>query len=123
MTCSEPVRALGGMGRAVSASDSDLLASTVAGDADAFATFYRRHVGAVTGFAVRLGATSDDVADIVSETFIVALTRAGRFVPVSGTAQPWLLGSRGGPRRGGPGQGVGRRRLAANGSLAQRTDG
>lgn len=92
LTCSEPVRALGGMGRAVSASDSNLLASTVAGDADAFATFYRRHVGAVTGFAVRLGATSDDVADIVSETFIVALTRAGRFVPVSGTAQPWLLG-------------------------------
>jgi RNA polymerase sigma factor (sigma-70 family) len=87
-----PVRALLGMGCGVDASDSGLLASAAAGDAHAFAAFYRRHVAAVTGLAVRLGATLDDVADIVSETFIVALARAGRYTAVSDTARPWLLG-------------------------------
>jgi RNA polymerase sigma-70 factor (ECF subfamily) len=76
----------------VNTSDSSLLASTVVGDADAFATFYRRHVGAVTGFAVRLGATSDDVADILSETFTLALAGADRYVPMSDSARPWLRG-------------------------------
>jgi hypothetical protein len=37
--------------------------------------------------------------------------------------EPQPQGSRGGPRRGGPGQGGRRRRLTANGSIAQRTDG
>lgn len=73
-------------------SDAACLTSAAAGDPEAFARLYRRHRAAVTGFAVRLGASTDDVADIVSETFVVALTRAGRYVPVSDTARPWLLG-------------------------------
>jgi RNA polymerase sigma factor (sigma-70 family) len=80
------------MGRDAEAGDDVLLASAAAGDGDAFAAFYRRHVRAVTGLAVRLGATPDEVADIVSETFIVALDRAGRYVAASDTARPWLLG-------------------------------
>jgi RNA polymerase sigma factor (sigma-70 family) len=80
------------MGRDVVAGDADLLASAAAGDGDAFAAFYRRHVGAVTGLAVRLGVTPDEVADIVSETFIVALDRAESYVPQSDSARPWLLG-------------------------------
>lgn len=80
------------MERTVDSSDADLLASAARGHPDAFAALYRRHVGAVTGFAVRLGATPDEVADIVSETFIVGLDRAGRYRPVGETARPWLLG-------------------------------
>ena len=34
-------------------SDGELLAATVRGDADAYATLFRRHVSAVTGFAIR----------------------------------------------------------------------
>jgi DNA-directed RNA polymerase specialized sigma24 family protein len=67
-------------------SDSRCLASAAAGDADAFARLYRHHLGAVTGVAIRPGTTPDDVADIVSETSIIALA-ARRWGPAPATAR------------------------------------
>jgi RNA polymerase sigma-70 factor, ECF subfamily len=84
--------ALPDMEPAVTPVDASLLSSAAHGDADAFAVFYRRHVPAVTGLAVRLGTAPNDVADVVSETFLIALERAGRYVQASDTARPWLLG-------------------------------
>ena len=46
--------------------DERLLADTAAGDADAFAAFFRRHEPAVTRFCTRRCETPDDVADAVA---------------------------------------------------------
>jgi RNA polymerase sigma-70 factor (ECF subfamily) len=64
--------------------DEALLAATAAGDADAFAAFYRRHLALVVGFG--LGATGDReaAADLAGEVFAAAL---GAMWPVSGRAR------------------------------------
>jgi hypothetical protein len=49
--------------------DQDLLAATAAGDGDAFAMFWRRHLRIVMGFGIHRCATSEDVADLVADTF------------------------------------------------------
>ena len=72
--------------------DHRLLEATVGGDADAFAQLYRRHERAVTRFVIRRSASADEVADVVSDTFLVALRRAGSYTPVHDSALPWLLG-------------------------------
>lgn len=73
-------------------SDAELLTAAAVGDEDAFATFFRRHAADVTGFAVRRASHPDEVADIVSETFLIALQAAGRYRPETPTASPWLFG-------------------------------
>jgi RNA polymerase sigma factor (sigma-70 family) len=72
--------------------DAELLTAAAVGDEDAFAAFFRRHASAVTGFAVRRAKDPDEVADIVSETFLIALQAAGRYRPETPTAAPWLFG-------------------------------
>lgn len=69
-----------------------LLSAAAAGDADAFAEFFRRHVRAITAYAVRRCVNSEDVADLVSETFLAALQASGRYRPESDTALPWVFG-------------------------------
>jgi DNA-directed RNA polymerase specialized sigma24 family protein len=86
------VAALLGMDAAEPPDDARLLELAARGDATAFTTFYRRHVGPVTGLAVRLGTDPDEVADVVSETFVIALDRAPRYRAESPSARPWLLG-------------------------------
>jgi RNA polymerase sigma-70 factor (ECF subfamily) len=73
-------------------SDAELLVASAAGEGDAFAVFFRRHVRAVTGYALRVARNPDQVADLVSETFLVALEAAGRYRPETPTGLPWLLG-------------------------------
>ena len=73
-------------------SDGELLAATVCGDADAYATLFRRHVGAVTGFALRRVRNAHEAADLVGDTFLVALEAAPRYREELPTALPWLLG-------------------------------
>ncbi len=73
-------------------SDGELLAATVRGDADAYATLFRRHVGAVTGFALRRVRNAHEAADLVGDTFLVALEAAPRYREELPTALPWLLG-------------------------------
>jgi RNA polymerase sigma-70 factor (ECF subfamily) len=71
--------------------DADLVAATATGDGRAFELLVARHHVAVHRFvARRIGVT--DAEDIVSETFEVALRRAGSYRPLTEHALPWLLG-------------------------------
>jgi RNA polymerase sigma factor (sigma-70 family) len=72
--------------------DQELLAATAAGDGEAFAIFWRRHTSTVMAFGIHHCATSEDVADLVADTFLAAFRAAGRYRPQTATAAPWLLG-------------------------------
>jgi RNA polymerase sigma factor (sigma-70 family) len=72
--------------------DQELLAATAAGDGEAFAIFWRRHTSTVMAFGIHHCATSEDVADLVADTFLAAFRAADRYRPQTATAAPWLLG-------------------------------
>jgi RNA polymerase sigma-70 factor (ECF subfamily) len=72
--------------------DAILLEESARGDADSFACFFRRYVGPITLYAVRRCNDPEDVGDLVAETFLVALQAAGRYIPETDTALPWLFG-------------------------------
>ena len=72
--------------------DQELLAATAAGDGEAFAIFWRRHTSTVMAFGIHHCATSEDVADLVADTFLAAFRAAGRYRAETATAAPWLLG-------------------------------
>ncbi|HEY7468627.1 MAG TPA: RNA polymerase sigma factor [Acidimicrobiia bacterium] len=72
--------------------DAELLVASSAGSAEAYSVFFRRHVSAITRYAVRRCANPDDVADLVGECFLVALQAAHRYIPETDTALPWLFG-------------------------------
>lgn len=93
------------------AGDHVLLQRTDAGDADAFAEFFRRHEPAITSFAVRRATDPHEVADIVADTFLVALRRAGDFRADRPTALPWLYGIAGHVLRDRHRRGAAARRL------------
>ncbi len=71
-------------------SDAELLAAGPE-DADAFAIFYRRHVGHVLTLA-RRHARPDEAGDLVAEVFASALVHRRRFDPARGSAGAWLAG-------------------------------
>ncbi len=71
-------------------SDAELLAAGP-DDADAFAIFYRRHVGDVLALA-RRHARPDEAGDLVAEVFASALVHRRRFDPARGAAGAWLAG-------------------------------
>jgi RNA polymerase sigma factor (sigma-70 family) len=73
-------------------SDEDLLVAARSGDADAFAVFYRRHAGAVTGFHRRRVASAELAFDLTAETFASLVSALGRFDPARGSARGWLFG-------------------------------
>jgi RNA polymerase sigma-70 factor (ECF subfamily) len=72
--------------------DEALLAAGAAGDADAFAAFYRRHLGLVVGFGMRATGDREATADLTAEVFAAALAACGRYRPQHDTAAPWLIG-------------------------------
>jgi RNA polymerase sigma-70 factor (ECF subfamily) len=72
--------------------DAELLRASSAGSADAYSVFFRRHVDAITRYAIRRCLSPEDVADLVGECFLVALQAAHRYVPETDTALPWLFG-------------------------------
>ncbi len=72
--------------------DDDLLLATADGDAEAFAVFYRRHVGEVLGFLSRRTGSYELAADLAGETFAGALLGCGRYRPGGAPALAWLLG-------------------------------
>jgi RNA polymerase sigma-70 factor (ECF subfamily) len=76
----------------VDRTDAELLSAAANGDGDAYAVLFQRHVRAVTSYAVRRCSNSDEVADLVAETFMTALGAAGRYRPELPTALPWLFG-------------------------------
>ena len=76
----------------VDRSDAELLRASSAGSAEAYSVFFRRHVAAITRYAVRRCPNPDDVADLVGECFLVALQASHRYIPETDTALPWLFG-------------------------------
>jgi RNA polymerase sigma factor (sigma-70 family) len=72
--------------------DEALLAASAAGDADAFAVFYRRHLGLVVGFGVRATGDREAAADLAGEVFATALGACGRYRAQHDSAAPWLIG-------------------------------
>jgi len=73
-------------------SDEDELQRARDGDADAFAAFYRRHVGALLGYFMRRTRDAEQSADLCAETFAAALVGLHRFDPERGPAVAWLFG-------------------------------
>jgi len=75
------------------ATDGDLLAAVVAGDGQAFATFYRRHLPAVLAFLLRETGDREVTADLAAEVFAAVFLFARRFrAREAGSARPWVVG-------------------------------
>jgi RNA polymerase sigma factor (sigma-70 family) len=72
--------------------DAKLLALTAAGDKDAFAAFYRRHLPAVVSFALRATGDREIAADLAGEVFAAALQSCERYEARHESAAPWLYG-------------------------------
>lgn len=71
-------------------SDEELL-EAVANDPEAFAAFYRRHVGWVLGFCARRTRDPEQAADLTAEVFAAALSSSRRFRPERASARTWLF--------------------------------
>ena len=69
-----------------------MLLATARGEADAFAEFYRRHVGEVLGFLARRAGSYELAADMAGETFAGALLGCRRYRADGPPAMAWLLG-------------------------------
>lgn len=63
----------------------------LAGDAEAFGTFYARHVDVVRAYVARRVRRADLTFDLVAETFARALQARHRYDPGRGPAIAWLL--------------------------------
>lgn len=72
--------------------DAALLRDTLAGDDDAFATIYRRHLPAVVRFCLRQTRDAELAADLAAEVFAQALVSAASYEPERGSLLGWLLG-------------------------------
>ncbi len=74
-------------------SDAELIASTRAGDADAFAVLYERHVDAARACARRLTRSRADADDLVAEAFAKVLSALRRGKGPDLAFRPYLLTS------------------------------
>lgn len=72
--------------------DDELLARAATGDGDAFACFYRRHLGAIAGYLVRRTSDPEVAADLTAEVFAAALIACPRYRPGGPPALAWLYG-------------------------------
>jgi RNA polymerase sigma-70 factor (ECF subfamily) len=80
------------MGRRDEDDDNALLGRYIAGDADAFVVFYRRHLAAVVGFFLRRTGDRELAADLTAEVFAAALLAAPRYRPGERPALAWVYG-------------------------------
>jgi RNA polymerase sigma-70 factor (ECF subfamily) len=78
----------------VAATDRDLWAAAVGGEADAFGVLFDRHSRAVYNFAFRWTVDWALAEDLASEVFLTAWRRRSEvvFTTESGSVLPWLLG-------------------------------
>jgi len=72
--------------------DDQLLAAAAAGEAGAFAAFYRRHIAVVLAYLGRRVDSRELAADLAGETFAAALIACARYRPGESPALAWLLG-------------------------------
>jgi RNA polymerase sigma factor (sigma-70 family) len=81
------------MARASRATDGELLTAVVAGDGQAFASFYRRHLPVVVAYLLRETGDREATADVTAEVFAAVFLVARRFrARGAGSARPWVLG-------------------------------
>jgi RNA polymerase sigma factor (sigma-70 family) len=82
------------MNGVVAATDRELWAAAVDGDAEAFGALFERHSRAVYNFAFRSTANWAAAEDAASEVFLTAWRRRSEvvFTTESGSVLPWLLG-------------------------------
>jgi RNA polymerase sigma factor (sigma-70 family) len=73
-------------------SDDALLVATAAGDGDAVAVFYRRHVDTVVAFLRARVGDQELVLDLVAETFAAVIESAPRYRAGEAPAVVWVLG-------------------------------
>jgi RNA polymerase sigma-70 factor, ECF subfamily len=71
--------------------DVSLLARVTEGSAEALASLYDRHSGAVYTIAARTTGDASVAADVVQETFLALWDRAESFDPARGSLRGWLL--------------------------------
>lgn len=72
--------------------DADLWRSALAGDADAFAVLFERHLDTVYRFCVRRLGSVTDADDLTSLTFLEVWRKRARARLVDDSLRPWLLG-------------------------------
>ncbi|WP_205856198.1 RNA polymerase sigma factor [Phytoactinopolyspora endophytica] len=72
-------------------SDDALLAGMATGDADAMATFVRRHQARVYGLALSVVGVPAVAEEVAQETFVRAWRHAGNYDPRRARATTWLL--------------------------------
>ena len=71
--------------------DADLLERVAEGSAEALASLYDRHAGAVYSIAARTIGDATVASDVVQETFLALWDRAELFDPTRGSLRGWLL--------------------------------
>ena len=86
-----PVGAAPGVGRTAGSEDESLVRRMAAGDDEALGVLYDKWSPVVHGVVSRLLRQSDDVEDVVEETFWQAWRQAARFDATRGAVQTWLL--------------------------------
>jgi RNA polymerase sigma factor (sigma-70 family) len=72
--------------------DDELVGRIAAGDGDAFAALYDRHLPVVLAFLMRQTGDPELAADLAAETCAAALLGAGRYRHERASAAPWLVG-------------------------------
>ncbi|WP_380169399.1 RNA polymerase sigma factor [Jannaschia sp. R86511] len=80
------------MGTTDETSDRELWRRAAAGDADAFARIYDRHLEPVRAFCARRSGSLDAADDLVSVVFLEAWRRRADVELVHDSALPWLYG-------------------------------
>jgi RNA polymerase sigma factor (sigma-70 family) len=80
------------MGEQEEMDDAGLLAASTAGDREAFARFYRRHLPAVIRFLLNETGDRELAADLAAEVFAAAMQAADRYRPEQPSGLPWLCG-------------------------------
>jgi RNA polymerase sigma-70 factor (ECF subfamily) len=71
--------------------DASLLEQVAQGSADALASLYDRHAGAVHTIAARTTGDVTVASDVVQETFLAVWDRAELFDPTRGSLRGWLF--------------------------------
>lgn len=77
--------------RAAGDRGDDQLLVACAEEPEAFAAFYRRHVGPVLAYVHGRTGRAELAADVCAETFARALERAAQYDPARGPARGWLF--------------------------------